>query len=35
MLRPGGPMVIDWRNSAEGSPDLDVSLSALIWLRLR
>lgn len=30
MLSPRGPMVIDWRNTAEGSPDLDVALSALI-----
>ncbi|HZC60343.1 MAG TPA: phosphotransferase [Streptosporangiaceae bacterium] len=30
ILSPGGPVVIDWRNSAEGPPDLDLAVSALI-----
>jgi tRNA A-37 threonylcarbamoyl transferase component Bud32 len=30
MLSQRGPVVIDWRNAAEGSPDLDLALSAVI-----
>jgi Ser/Thr protein kinase RdoA (MazF antagonist) len=30
ILSPGGPVVIDWRNSAEGPADLDLAVSALI-----
>lgn len=30
MLTSRGPVVIDWHNAAEGSPDLDVALSAVI-----
>jgi aminoglycoside phosphotransferase (APT) family kinase protein len=30
LLAPGGPVLIDWRNSVEGSPDLDAAMSALI-----
>ncbi len=30
ILSAGGPVVIDWRNSAEGPPDLDLAVSALI-----
>lgn len=30
MLPRRRPVVIDWRNTAEGSPDLDVALSAVI-----
>ena len=30
MLSARGPIVIDWRNAAEGPPELDVALSALI-----
>ena len=30
ILSPGGPVVIDWRNCAEGPPDLDLAVSALI-----
>jgi aminoglycoside phosphotransferase (APT) family kinase protein len=30
MLTSRGPVVIDWRNAAEGPPDLDVAMSALI-----
>lgn len=30
MLSPTGPVVIDWRNAAEGPPDFDVALTALI-----
>jgi hypothetical protein len=30
ILSPGGPVVIDWRRSAEGPPDLDLAVSALI-----
>jgi tRNA A-37 threonylcarbamoyl transferase component Bud32 len=30
ILSHGGPVVIDWRNSAEGPPDLDLAVSALI-----
>jgi aminoglycoside phosphotransferase (APT) family kinase protein len=30
LLGPGGPVVIDWRNTTEGPPDLDVALSAVI-----
>jgi tRNA A-37 threonylcarbamoyl transferase component Bud32 len=30
ILTPGGPVVIDWRRSAEGPPDLDLAVSALI-----
>ncbi len=30
ILGPDGPVVIDWRNAADGAPALDVALSALI-----
>ncbi|MEV6306568.1 phosphotransferase [Actinoplanes sp. NPDC051861] len=30
MLTARGPVVIDWRNVREGSPDVDVALSAII-----
>ncbi|MFG2651296.1 phosphotransferase [Streptomyces sp. NPDC048436] len=30
MLTPGGPMVIDWRNTEEGPPALDWGMSSLI-----
>lgn len=30
LLGPGGPVVIDWRNTREGPHDLDVAMSALI-----
>ncbi len=30
LLGAGGPVVIDWRNTAEGPPELDVAMSALI-----
>ena len=30
MLEPRGPVVIDWRDAAEGPADLDLALSALI-----
>jgi aminoglycoside phosphotransferase (APT) family kinase protein len=30
MLVPRGPVVIDWRNATEGSPDLDLAVSAVI-----
>jgi aminoglycoside phosphotransferase (APT) family kinase protein len=30
LLSPRGPVVIDWRNTREGSPDLDSAMSALI-----
>ena len=30
MLTCRGPVVIDWRNAAEGPPDLDLAMSALI-----
>jgi tRNA A-37 threonylcarbamoyl transferase component Bud32 len=30
LLAPNGPMLIDWRNTTEGEPDLDVAMSALI-----
>jgi tRNA A-37 threonylcarbamoyl transferase component Bud32 len=30
ILSHGGPVVIDWRNAAEGPPDLDLAVSALI-----
>ena len=30
LLGPDGPVLIDWRNSAEGPPDLDTAMSALI-----
>jgi aminoglycoside phosphotransferase (APT) family kinase protein len=30
MVGSRGPMVIDWRNAADGAPDLDVALSAVI-----
>ncbi len=30
VLSSRGPVVIDWRNAAEGSPDLDVAVSAVI-----
>ena len=30
ILSPGGPVVIGWRNGAEGPPDLDLAVSALI-----
>jgi aminoglycoside phosphotransferase (APT) family kinase protein len=30
LLGPDGPVLIDWRNSTEGPPDLDTAMSALI-----
>ncbi len=30
ILSPGGPVVIGWRHCAEGPPDLDLAVSALI-----
>jgi aminoglycoside phosphotransferase (APT) family kinase protein len=30
LLGPRGPVLIDWRNTREGPPDLDVALSAVI-----
>lgn len=30
LLGPDGSVLIDWRNSAEGAPDLDAAMSALI-----
>jgi aminoglycoside phosphotransferase (APT) family kinase protein len=30
ILSPTGPVVIDWRDTTEGPPDLDVALTALI-----
>lgn len=30
IMTPGGPVLIDWRNTAEGPPDLDLAISALI-----
>jgi Ser/Thr protein kinase RdoA (MazF antagonist) len=30
LLGPGGPVLIDWRNTKEGPHDLDVAMSALI-----
>lgn len=30
MLTTRGPVVIDWRNAAEGPPDLDLAMSAVI-----
>jgi tRNA A-37 threonylcarbamoyl transferase component Bud32 len=30
VLTPRGPVVIDWRNTTEGPPELDVALSAVI-----
>ncbi|MBB5866799.1 aminoglycoside phosphotransferase (APT) family kinase protein [Allocatelliglobosispora scoriae] len=30
LLGPDGPVVIDWRDSADGPPELDVAVSALI-----
>jgi aminoglycoside phosphotransferase (APT) family kinase protein len=30
ILDPRGPVVIDWRNTCEGAPDLDAAMSALI-----
>jgi aminoglycoside phosphotransferase (APT) family kinase protein len=30
LLAPAGPVVIDWRNAAEGPPGLDVAMSAVI-----
>jgi hypothetical protein len=29
LLGPDGPVVIDWRDSADGPPELDVAVSAL------
>jgi aminoglycoside phosphotransferase (APT) family kinase protein len=34
MLGPHGPVVIDWRNSREGPPDLDVAYSAVILAQI-
>lgn len=31
MMTSRGPVVIDWRNAAEGPPDLDVAMTALIF----
>ncbi|MFD0199866.1 MULTISPECIES: hypothetical protein [Saccharothrix] len=30
ILSPTGPVVIDWRDTAEGPPDLDIAVTALI-----
>lgn len=30
LLGPAGPVVIDWRNATEGSPELDPAVTALI-----
>jgi hypothetical protein len=30
VMTEGGPVVIDWRNSTEGPPELDVAITALI-----
>ncbi|WP_433610482.1 phosphotransferase [Dactylosporangium sp. CA-139114] len=30
VMTEGGPVVIDWRNSCEGPPELDVAMTALI-----
>ncbi|GAA3283267.1 MULTISPECIES: phosphotransferase [Dactylosporangium] len=30
IMTEGGPVVIDWRNSCEGPPELDVAMTALI-----
>ncbi len=30
LLGPDGPVLIDWRNSADGAPDLDAAMTALI-----
>lgn len=30
LLDPCGPVLIDWRNTTEGAPDLDAAMSALI-----
>ena len=30
LLGPAGPILIDWRNSADGAPDLDTAMTALI-----
>jgi len=30
VMTEGGPVVIDWRNSTEGPPELDVAMTALI-----
>jgi aminoglycoside phosphotransferase (APT) family kinase protein len=30
LMTEGGPVVIDWRNSTEGPPELDVAMTALI-----
>jgi aminoglycoside phosphotransferase (APT) family kinase protein len=30
IMGPDGPVVIDWRNAAEGPPDLDLALTAMI-----
>lgn len=30
LLGPSGPMLIDWRNTTEGAPDIEVAVSALI-----
>lgn len=30
LLDPSGPVLIDWRNTTEGAPDLDAAMSALI-----
>ena len=34
MMSSRGPLVIDWRNAADGPPELDVALSALILAQL-
>lgn len=31
ILGPAGPVLIDWRNATESSPDLDLAVSALIF----
>lgn len=34
MLTPRGPVVIDWRNTTEGLPELDVALTAVIMAQV-
>jgi aminoglycoside phosphotransferase (APT) family kinase protein len=34
ILTPGAAVVIDWRNAAEGPPDLDLAMSALIMAQV-
>jgi len=34
ILSPDGPMVIDWRNTREGTPDLDAAMTAVILAQI-